>query len=105
WLTAITIDENKTGLHAHSLIDGLNSDNIEASPLWKPLHMQPLFKESLFYPHRDTGNISEQLFKTGICLPSGSNMKVKEQMHVINCIKETMPSIQMLDSMVEGISN
>jgi pyridoxal phosphate-dependent aminotransferase EpsN len=87
WLTAITIDEKMTDVTIQELLAALAQENIEARPVWKPLHKQPLFINSIFYPHSKNGSISDQLFKSGLCLPSSSNMTVEDQMRVIKCLK------------------
>lgn len=86
WLTTITIDEKITGVIIKDLFKSLEEENIEARPVWKPLHIQPLYKEYKYYPHSKDRSISEQLFRTGICLPSGSNMEIEDQLRVIECI-------------------
>jgi dTDP-4-amino-4,6-dideoxygalactose transaminase len=71
WLSAITIDSTKTkGINRESLRLAFEVDNIESRPLWKPMHLQPLFEN---YPYYGS-SISEQLFEKGLCLPSGSNL-------------------------------
>lgn len=71
WLTAIQIDPNLTGgITREDVRLALDFENIESRPLWKPMHMQPVYKESKFY---GTG-VCEDLFENGICLPSGSNI-------------------------------
>lgn len=90
WLTTLTINEDEAGVSVKSVIESMAEENIEARPVWKPLHMQPLFEGNRYYPHSENENISEQLFMTGICLPSGSNMTIDEQMRVINCFKNTL---------------
>ncbi|MEH7444044.1 aminotransferase class I/II-fold pyridoxal phosphate-dependent enzyme [Bacillus sp. JJ1122] len=87
WLTAMTIDEKEAGISVNHLIAFLAAENIEARPVWKPLHMQPLFKNVRYFQHDEKESISEQLFAKGICLPSGSNMEEIDQTRVINCIK------------------
>ena len=87
WLTAILVDEDKLGVSKEQILDYLSDKNIEARPVWKPLHMQPLFDGMTYYPHSEHENVSEDLFRNGICLPSGSNMSLQDQMKVINCIK------------------
>jgi dTDP-4-amino-4,6-dideoxygalactose transaminase len=71
WLTSITIDPNyNKGITRETIRFELEKDNIEARPLWKPMHLQPIFSKSPFY-----GNgTSEKLFENGLCLPSGSNL-------------------------------
>lgn len=88
WLTALTVDPNLCGVSAIQLIDALAEENIESRPVWKPLHLQPLFKGTSYYPHRPDESVSERLFEKGVCLPSGSNLTIKEQARVIDCIKK-----------------
>ncbi|MFD0961399.1 DegT/DnrJ/EryC1/StrS family aminotransferase [Paenibacillus chungangensis] len=87
WLTAITVDEAVAGVTAADLVQALASENIEARPLWKPLHRQPLFQDASFYSHTpDSISVCEELFRTGLCLPSGSAMTDNEQNRVIATI-------------------
>jgi pyridoxal phosphate-dependent aminotransferase EpsN len=90
WLTALTINESVTGVNAGEVLESLYKENIEARPVWKPLHMQPLFKNMKYFPNNQNENISERLFKNGICLPSGSNMSIEDQKFIINCVKRTL---------------
>ncbi|SFI29313.1 MULTISPECIES: DegT/DnrJ/EryC1/StrS aminotransferase family protein [unclassified Bacillus (in: firmicutes)] len=90
WLTALTINEKETGISIQSLLEALAEENIEARPVWKPLHMQPLFEGMKYYSHSENDHVAEQLFKTGICLPSSSNMTEIEQQRVIQCIKNLL---------------
>lgn len=71
WLTAILIDPAVSGgITRETLRLAFEKDNIESRPLWKPMHIQPVFKDSPFYGT----NVSENLFENGLCLPSGSNL-------------------------------
>ncbi|MCD6010579.1 MAG: epsN [Flavipsychrobacter sp.] len=70
WLTTILVDENEAGFTREDLRLALEKENIESRPLWKPMHMQPVFEE---YPFYGDGT-AEQLFRDGLCLPSGSNL-------------------------------
>jgi pyridoxal phosphate-dependent aminotransferase EpsN len=90
WLTALIIDKNQTGVSVSELLESLGHENIEARPVWKPLHMQPLFEGMKYYSHGEDESVSEKLFANGICLPSGSNMNEEDQLRVINCIKHRM---------------
>jgi len=90
WLTALTIDEKKAGISINELLAALESENIEARHVWKPLHMQPLYDNFKYYPHNKSVSVSEELFNTGICLPSGSNMSIESQMKVVECIKKAL---------------
>lgn len=90
WLTALTIDPDKTGVTRTEIIEKLEESNIEARPVWKPMHLQPLFEEYAYYPHEEGNSVSDELFENGICLPSGSNMTEKQQEKVIGIIKEKL---------------
>jgi dTDP-4-amino-4,6-dideoxygalactose transaminase len=71
WLTAILIDPSLTGgISREDVRLALDAENIESRPLWKPMHMQPVYEGTTFY---GTG-VCEQLFEQGLCLPSGSNL-------------------------------
>ncbi len=70
WLTAILIDPVVTGITREDVRLALEAENIEARPLWKPMHLQPVFEGCKFF-----GNgVCEELFENGLCLPSGSNL-------------------------------
>lgn len=90
WLTALAINEEVTGTSVHAILNALSEENIEARPVWKPLHMQPLFEGVKYYPHSENTSVSEILFDTGLCLPSGSNMTEEDQMRVIKRMKELL---------------
>ncbi|WP_318245519.1 DegT/DnrJ/EryC1/StrS family aminotransferase [Cytobacillus stercorigallinarum] len=93
WLTTILIDSETIGVTVEELIFALRNENIEARPVWKPLHLQPLFQDYSFYPHDvECGSISEMIFEKGICLPSGSNLTIEQQNRVIHCIRNTIIS-------------
>lgn len=87
WLTTIIIDENKTDVSQQEFIEFLNEMNIETRPLWKPMHLQPLFKGTKFFEHSLNNDFSKKLFETGVCLPSGSDLTDADQIKVINAIK------------------
>lgn len=84
WLSAITIDSNKSYLKTREdLRLKLDSENIESRPLWKPMHIQPIFSEAPYYG----GKVSEQLFDTGLCLPSGSNLTEEDKYRIKKCFE------------------
>lgn len=70
WLSAVIVDPEITGKDREALRLAFLEDNIESRPLWKPMHLQPVFENSPYYG----GNVSEKLFDNGLCLPSGSNL-------------------------------
>ncbi|TXK82519.1 DegT/DnrJ/EryC1/StrS aminotransferase family protein [Paenibacillus sp. N3.4] len=90
WLTVLTIDEQEAGISVQEVLAALTEQNIEARPVWKPLHLQPLFEGAKFYPHREKEIVSERLFHTGLCLPSGSQMTEDDQYRVISCMKKSI---------------
>lgn len=94
WLTTLTIKENELGVSVKQLIESMNAANIEASRVWKPLHMQPLFQDVAYYPHDAGEHVAENLFHSGLCLPSGSNLTKNEQNRVINCFKDTINGVK-----------
>ena len=67
WLTVLTIDPVQCGLTASDMVGILAEENIEARQVWKPLHLQPLFKGCDYYPHDLDKSVSDELFKDGIC--------------------------------------
>lgn len=84
WLTTLTIDPERTGWDREQLRSQLERGNIEARPLWKPMHRQPAFSE---FPALLNGT-SDGLFERGLCLPSGSAMSASDQDRVIAAVLE-----------------
>ena len=83
WLTTLTIDENVTGFNHGAVITALEEEDIEARPIWKPMHMQPLYQEYEYFPTVE-GDISKLLFENGLCLPSGPSLSENDQNRVID---------------------
>jgi pyridoxal phosphate-dependent aminotransferase EpsN len=79
WLTCVTIDPARFGADRETLRKIMEADNVEARPVWKPMHMQPIFASCEVYG----GAVGADLFERGLCLPSGSNMTAEEQDRVI----------------------
>jgi|GEM_PF-975745 len=90
WLTTLAIDQQKLGIASIDIINALAEENIEARSVWKPLHLQPVFKGVKYYPHYENESVSENLFSNGICLPSGSNMTDEEQQRVVDIFLRTI---------------
>ena len=63
---------------------------IEARPVWKPMHLQPLFEGAPYFSHASGVDISASLFRTGICLPSGSNLGAAQQDRVIDHLQHVL---------------
>jgi len=89
WLTTLTIDQQLCGVPVPNIIDALAKDNIESRPVWKPLHLQPLYSRCSYYPH-SSESISGKIFESGICLPSGSSMSENDQARVIQIIRKCL---------------
>ncbi len=79
WLTAILIDPIKTGKTRENIRIALEQENIEARPLWKPMHLQPVFSTCPAY----LSGTSEKLFNEGLCLPSGTNMTDEDRHRIL----------------------
>ena len=89
WLTTLTIDQKIIQLNPYEIMDKMNEANIETRALWKPLHMQPLFKENKFYKDKNSlESTAGLLFANGLCLPSGSNMTDSDQARVLQKFKK-----------------
>lgn len=83
WLTCVTIDPAKFGADREQLRQALESDNIESRPVWKPMHLQPVFAH---YPTVG-GAVAEDLFHRGLCLPSGSNLTPPDLQRVVRAVR------------------
>ena len=82
WLTCVTIDPEAFGASHEAVRLNLESENIEARPLWKPMHCQPVFSKCA----SSGGKISQKLFETGLCLPSGSALTDQERTRVVEIV-------------------
>jgi len=82
WLSCIKFDSTKTKLKSEDLRLALEKDNIESRPLWKPMHLQPVFRNCAYFGN----NVSENLFNNGLCLPSSSNLTDNDRERITNVI-------------------
>jgi pyridoxal phosphate-dependent aminotransferase EpsN len=89
WLTVLTLGKPITASPI-SVLDHLSSLNIEGRPVWKPMHLQPVFKRSRCYLHEEGRDVGADLFRRGLCLPSGSGMTEEQQSRVIEAVKEAL---------------
>ena len=90
WLTTLTIDQDVTGVNRNQIIEALEKENIESRPVWKPVHLQPLYKDSAYYTAIEGVSISDRLFKDGLCLPSGSELTGQDQDRIISIIVDCL---------------
>ena len=86
WLSCFVIDEGVFGCSRDSLIQALHEANVESRPVWKPMHLQPLYAGS----ERYGGEVAENLFRRGICLPSSSSLSEEEQLYIVNVVRKSV---------------
>lgn len=84
WLTSIIIDPEICGFDREKLRIKLQSENIESRPLWKPMHLQPVFSDAPYYG----ADCAEQLFNKGLCLPSGPMVTHEDIEKIVSIIKQ-----------------
>jgi pyridoxal phosphate-dependent aminotransferase EpsN len=88
WLTCLTIDPEVTGVDNEAVRVHLESLDIESRPVWKPMHLQPVFDRYQVFG----GNVSRQLFEQGLCLPSGSSLTADDRQLVIDGVVAALGS-------------
>jgi pyridoxal phosphate-dependent aminotransferase EpsN len=97
WLTCITLDPARAGVSAEQVRRALEERNIEARTLWKPMHLQPVFASCPAFPN----GVSQRLFETGLCLPSGTALAGHDLRRIAACIRrggeaEALPDEQRI---------
>lgn len=83
WLTCLTIDPAAFGVDREAVRLALEKEDIESRPVWKPMHLQPVFVGTRMFG----GAESDRLFRDGLCLPSGSSLSEEEQLRVVECVR------------------
>jgi len=83
WLSCLTLDAGAFGCDREAVRHHLAGHDVESRPLWKPMHLQPVFAEA----RRVGGAVSESLFETGLCLPSGSALTGDEREEIVELIR------------------
>jgi pyridoxal phosphate-dependent aminotransferase EpsN len=86
WLSCFLIDEHEFGVSRDQLIAALEHAGVESRPVWKPMHLQPVFKGCEYLG----GQVAKDLYLRGICLPSSSSLTEEDQLHVINSIRKAV---------------
>ena len=94
WLSTMTIDSKKLGVTALDIVEHLAKNNIEARPVWKPMHMQPLFSECDYFSEKEDN--SRYLYENGVCLPSDTKMTMDQQELVIEKIIELLQNLNTM---------
>ena len=87
WLSVITLKETSK-VKPLDIMLALEAENIESRPVWKPMHLQPIFKQYPFFTVSENIPVSEDYFNRGVCLPSDTKMTTEQQNHIIELIKE-----------------
>jgi dTDP-4-amino-4,6-dideoxygalactose transaminase len=85
WLTVLLVEPDEFGADRTAISEHLDSLDIESRPAWKPMHLQPLYRD---HPHHG-GAVAEHIFETGLCLPSGTTISESDQERVIAGILST----------------
>lgn len=101
WLSCFLVDEERFGCSRDQLIAALDAADIESRPVWKPMHLQPLYANCKRYG----GEVAEDLFRRGICLPSSSSLSEAEQLYVINEVRRAARAPELLLRRAEEQSN
>ena len=86
WLSTMTVNEQSEVMPL-DIILALEAQGIESRPVWKPMHMQPIFSKYPFYTVKEMGSVAEHLFENGVCLPSDTKMTLEQQLEVIEIVK------------------
>jgi dTDP-4-amino-4,6-dideoxygalactose transaminase len=89
WLSVLALDRAAAPIDSGGLIDRLAAELIEARPVWKPMHRQPVFAGCVYVPH-SAGSLSDRLFEEGVCLPSGSSMSEQQVDRVILALQRSL---------------
>lgn len=90
WLTCFVLDAEAAGARRDALLRGLERHAIEARPVWKPMHLQPLHAYAPYFAHAECEDVSARLFAGGVCLPSGSNMSDEQVARVAGRLRAAL---------------
>jgi dTDP-4-amino-4,6-dideoxygalactose transaminase len=91
WLTTILVDPTTTGITREQLRIALEKENVESRPLWKPMHLQPVFKNVSAFIYENGS--SARLFANGLCLPSSSNLSERNKSFILEVISANLIQI------------
>ncbi|MBX3586602.1 MAG: DegT/DnrJ/EryC1/StrS family aminotransferase [Ramlibacter sp.] len=90
WLTCFTLATPDAQTACRQVMRSLERHSIEARPVWKPMHLQPLFRDAPYFPHGAAQDVSAGLFEAGICLPSGSNLTDGQLGRVVDHLRRAL---------------
>jgi pyridoxal phosphate-dependent aminotransferase EpsN len=102
WLSSFLIDERLFGAGRDDVMRELDAVGVESRPVWKPMHLQPLYASAKRYG----GEVAEDLFRRGICLPSSSSLTKKDQLYVVNAVRRIVraPALDVLPLAAQSVS-
>jgi dTDP-4-amino-4,6-dideoxygalactose transaminase len=90
WLSCFTLCTSDAAVRCDRILKSLERHQIEARPVWKPMHLQPVFAGAPYFSHSSNDDEAVRLFATGICLPSGSNLSADQQSRVIIQLRQAI---------------
>jgi dTDP-4-amino-4,6-dideoxygalactose transaminase len=96
WLTCMLLQGDDAAARRDHLLRSLERHSIEARPVWKPMHLQPLFHGAPYFPHAEGEDVASRLFDAGICLPSGSNLSDEQLARVMNQLQRALERAEAL---------
>ncbi|MBX3652855.1 MAG: aminotransferase class I/II-fold pyridoxal phosphate-dependent enzyme [Ramlibacter sp.] len=94
WLTCFTLAVPDAASACRRVMRSLERHSIEARPVWKPMHLQPLFRDAPYFPHASKQDVSAGLFEAGICLPSGSNLTDDQLRRVVDQLRRALTQVE-----------
>jgi dTDP-4-amino-4,6-dideoxygalactose transaminase len=96
WLTCMLLQGPDATRRRDHVLRALERHSIEARPVWKPMHLQPLFRGAEYFPHAENDDVAARLFDAGLCLPSGSNMSDEQLAGVIAHLRRALVRAEAL---------
>ncbi|HEX2547758.1 MAG TPA: DegT/DnrJ/EryC1/StrS family aminotransferase [Ramlibacter sp.] len=96
WLTCLQLQGDDAPARRDHVLRSLERHSIEARPVWKPMHLQPLFRGAPYFPHAEREDVAARLFDAGLCLPSGSNMPDEQLARVIDHLRRALVRAEAL---------
>ncbi|MCH2114803.1 MAG: aminotransferase class I/II-fold pyridoxal phosphate-dependent enzyme [Pirellulales bacterium] len=90
WLTCLLVDASLSGVSPERLLQEFAAENIEARPMWKPMHLQPLFRDAQYRG----GKVAEDIFARGLCLPSGSSLTEQDLQRIASVFRSVFPDLK-----------
>jgi dTDP-4-amino-4,6-dideoxygalactose transaminase len=94
WLSCFALAGDDAAARRDRILRGLERHSIEARPVWKPMHLQPLFRGAPYFAHADREDVSARLFEAGVCLPSGSNLSDAQLGRVVDHLRRLLRPVE-----------